>query len=277
MNQQQYRTSWLRSHKTYEKKAYTILKRTFKAMGNDIPFDELTTTNYASKINLSIKEDKLTDAYIQIYLQIGLIHGNRVGKGINKELKEFDPGVFGENLRRYIYVWMKDNLGFRIMSVRETYIKYIIDILENRLKEGKTILEASKEIAKLINQRNFFSWQALRIARTETTTAANLGAIQAGKSAGILQEKIWISATDARVRRHPKSTFDHLEMNGKTVLESEYFEVPNINGGFERIEFPGAQLTQHGNLSSAGNIINCRCTVGIRAKRDRNGRIIRTR
>ena len=271
MNQQTFRRQWLRSHRAYEKRAYRILKNTFRALGNSIPFDQLTNVNYPSVIWDAIPERPIYDAYIQIYLQIGIIHGNRIGKGINKDIKEFTASQFEENFRRYVYVWMRDTLGFRITSVRQEYIKYIIALIDEGRANNKTILEISKDITKLINQRNWYGWQSLRIARTESTSAANLSAIQAGNASGVVWEKVWISATDNRVRRPPKSHFDHFEMNGKTVLKGDFFDV---NG--ERIEFPGAQMTQHGRPTSAGNIINCRCAVAVRARRDRHGRIIRT-
>ena len=51
---------------------------------------------------------------------------------------------------------------------------------------------------------------------------------------------------------------------------NDYF---NVNG--EQISFPGAMFTKQGNRTSAGNVINCRCTIGTIVKRDRNNRPIR--
>ena len=270
MNQQTFRKQWLRSHKAYEKRAYRIFRKAFRTMGRSIPFDQLTEANYSGVLEHSIPTDTLKDAYTQVYLQIGIIHGTRIGRGINKDIKEFTTEAFLEAFRRYVYTWVLNNLGFRIQTVRAEYIKYINEIILKGLEEGKGILEVSKEIQKLVNSRNFYSWQSMRIARTESTGAANLGAVRSARSSNIVYEKVWVSATDNRVRRHPKSRFDHLEMNGKFVLENDYFDVDG-----ELIEFPGAQFTKHGNQSSGQNVINCRCGVGFRAKRDRNGRVVR--
>lgn len=270
MNFQKYRLNWLKSHKSYEKRALKILRRSFVKMANNIPFDELTKDNYRLIIELSVSGSILTDGYFDIYRQIGTIHGKKVGKGINKELKNFDPSIFESELQRNLYNWLIENVGSRITSVRKEYIKYINDLIVKGISENKTISEITTEIKKLIRRRSFYRWQSLRIARTETTTAANRGAIISGDISGVLMSKVWVSATDARTRRIPKDRFDHYIMNGVSVDAQEKFKVPTL-GGFELINYPGAPN------SSAGNIINCRCTVGFRPKRDANGRLIRTK
>jgi len=154
--------------------------------------------------------------------------------------------------------------------VREQFIDYVREIIGQGARDGKTIQEISRDITRRVNSRNFFYWQALRIARTETTSASNHAVLLAAQSSGIMFDKIWISAHDNRVRTHPKSKFDHLAMDKVKIDEFDYF---NVDG--ELIAFPGAMFTKHGNPTSAGNIINCRCTLHTIAKKDRNGRIMR--
>lgn len=52
-------------------------------------------------------------------------------------------------------------------------------------------------------------------------------------------------------------------MNG----QDQEFNKPFFVGG-EEIEYPGAPN------ASAGNVINCRCTIGFTAKRDKQGNLI---
>jgi hypothetical protein len=128
----------------------------------------------------------------------------------------------------------------------------------------------SKEITELVNRRNFYRWQALRIARTETTTAANNAAVIAGETTSVVMDKVWISAVDARTRRTPPDRFDHVHMNLVKVPLGDDF---NVSG--ELIAYPGAKTTKSGARTSGGNIINCRCTVGQTPRRDENGKIVR--
>ena len=278
MTTEQYRKQWLRFHKIYERRAFNILRKMFKQITLDLPFDELTEQNYPSKIELSVKQNTFINAYWRLYTTIGLLHGTRVGRSIDKDIKDFSLDLFQNNFRFKIYNWILENAGFRITSVRAEYIEYIKQLIANGLQDGKTIREISKEIVKLVRRRSFYGWQAMRIARTETTAAANQGAVLAGESSGIVWNKIWISALDNRTRRHPDDKFDHREMHEVQVRKEDYFKLTAIdkNGSYdEYIEFPGAPITRAGNQTSAGNVINCRCTVSVIAARDSNGRIIR--
>ena len=78
-------------------------------------------------------------------------------------------------------------------------------------------------------------------------------------------DKVWVSSIDNRTRRRPEDEFDHVEMNGVRVPLSE----PFIVGG-EEMMFPGDPK------GSAGNTINCRCTVAQVVRRDSLGNIIFT-
>jgi len=266
-----FRTSWERVHKTYERKAYKIFKAYFSNEAKNIPWNYLTEDNYKSVVAGSVKIYKLYNAYYDVYNQIGLIHGNRIGKAINKELKEFNPIAFESAYQRELYDWIMKNSGNRIVSVHSGYIKYIQQLLAQGVMEGRTMRETAIEIERLVNKPNFYRWQAQRIARTESTASANRGAIYSGNTSGVLLDKIWISGKDGRVRTRPPSRFDHREMNGKKVERDGFF---NVDG--ELIEYPGALVTKNGDKSSGANVINCRCAVALVPRRDKNGRLIRT-
>ena len=124
--------------------------------------------------------------------------------------------------------------------------------------------DAAKEIQELVRKPNFYRWQAERIARTESTTAANYAATEANEVTDFVMEKVWISARDGRTRRTPPDKYDHQDLNGKKVDPNE----PFITSRGEKLMYPGAPN------GSAGNIINCRCAVAYKAKRDANGDLI---
>jgi hypothetical protein len=264
MNKEVYRRTWLRLHRSYEKKAFVVMRRALRNAALNIPFDKLDQDNYNFNVRFNVLQENIDNAYYQTYLQIGLLHGNRVGKGINKEMKRFDLSSFGDGFRRLLIQFLADQVtNRRIVSVRENLVEYIIDEIKKGIDEGKTMVQISRDIQKLIKSRNFFRWQAMRIARTESTAAANYGATVAAADSGLVLEKIWISSHDARTRRRPDDQFDHYVMDGVRVDKNENF---NVQG--DPMLFPGDPKAR------AGNVINCRCTVAMRGKRDANGRLI---
>ena len=268
MTEQQFRKKWLRQHSQYEKIAYTELIEGFRELGDSIPFDFMTFENYNEILEGALTNELFYGIYYNIYNQIGIIHGKRVGKSINQQSKDFTLNAFLSQFEKNLLGWLFNNAADRVVSVRSTYLEYIKEIIIQGRADGKTISQISTELVKHINQRNFYRWQALRIARTETTAAANYASMQAGSVSGIVLEKIWISAIDSRTRRPPKSEFNHLKMNGIRVGQNEKFKVPYL-GGFEELEFPGDPK------GKGANVINCRCNAALVPKKDKNGRAIR--
>lgn len=265
MTQSQYRKRWMRQHAQYERIAYSIFITDLRESSNKIPFNFLTEDNYESLIDSSIPLEDITQAYFKVYKEIGVIHGERVGREINLQLKDFSLDTFLSRFDRDLLSWLFNNSSLRIRSVRSTMVKYLQEVMSFGIAQGKDIREIARDLEKLINRRNFYRWQALRIARTETTAAANYAATQSAKVSGVLIEKVWISSHDARTRRPPHSKYNHYSMNGVRVAENERFDV---NG--DKVLYPGDPK------GAEGNVINCRCSVAQVVKRDSNGNIIRT-
>lgn len=266
----QYRKQWLRWHKGYEKYAVVKFQRMFKELANNIPFNSLNEENYESIIDGAIKESVFYTTYQEVYKHVGFKHGERTGKQINAQIKAIESKAFSLNdfislFERELLRYILDRGGSRIRSVRYHYIRFIQEIIATGINDGKAIREITTDLQKLIKSRRWYRWQSLRIARTETTAAANFSAVTSSRVSGIEMEKEWISSLDARTRRPPESQFDHYEMNGVRVPLDKNFDVSN-----EKLLFPGDPK------GSAGNVINCRCTVAQIPKRDKNGKLIRT-
>ena len=263
MTTDQYRRRWLRLQKAYEKRAFTIFRKGFQTTANKVPWDNLQTWNYVQLIEANIPLNALEDVYFDAYFLIGFNHGQLVGKSINKDTKAFIPETFSRVFRNLIIEFLKTSLGQRITSVRQSLIAYLIEEIEKGIREGLDVRKIASNMKNLVNSRSFYRWQALRIARTETTAAANYGAISAAEESSFVIEKIWISGQDARVRRRPKSDYDHLELNGTIVAQNALFE---DNGAF--LLYPGDPS------APAGAVINCRCSVNFIPKRDAMGRLV---
>lgn len=267
MNESQFRKRWLRQHAQYEKIVYKELIKGFKELGNSIPFDLLTEDNYELFLEGFFKQDMFFRIYYNIYRDIGKIHGKRVGKTINTQLKEFTLNSFLAKFDKDLLGWLFNNVTERVVTVRKTYLDTLREIITFGVNDGKSMSQIATELKKKINQRGFYRWQALRIARTETTSASNYASIKAGESSGVAMDKVWISAVDNRTRKPPKSEFNHLIMNGVKVPDGEPFEVP-FNGKVQKLMFAGDPK------GSAGNVINCRCSTAVTPRRDKNGNLI---
>ena len=259
----QYRKQWLKWHNGYERTARIIFQNTFKEIAKDIPFERMSLGTYKSYLQTHVSKEKIFDSYNKVYSEVGIKHGKRVGVQINKQInqKNFSVDGFLNEFQRTLINFLVTNEGSRITTVRQSYIQFLTQIMSKGIAEGKTISMIATDMTKLIKSRNFYRWQALRIARTETTAASNYAATVSSSVSGVLMDKVWISALDERTRQ---GTFNHLEMNQKRVPLDKPF---NVSG--QNLMFPGDPN------GSAGNVINCRCSVAQVVRRDADGNIMR--
>lgn len=264
-----YRQKWLKYHNSYEKRAYKLLRSQFKNWNSKIFKTELNENTYKAALTLAINYEDMYKTYFDIYYNIGRIHGARVGKDINTNLKEFTIADFMTLFERELPAFLREFGIRRIQLVHNAYLNVIFEMFNERLQQGKTMDETTQEVFKIMRSPRFYEWEARRIARTETTGAANYATVKSGAVAGYVMEKKWISATDVRTRRKPKAHYDHFEMNGKKVGLKENF-IFNANSlDYDELSYPGDPKGR------AGNVINCRCTVAVVPKRDKKGNLIR--
>jgi len=265
----EYRIQWLSWHEGYERRTRRVFREAILDILNRIPIDNLTYENYELVIPLNIHKEPLNVAYIKIYTEIGLLHGNRVGKGINAELKEYSRPFFNQFFQRNILDWIAENCGLRITSVADTIAKKIASLIEFALGENLTNEQMRVYLKRNLDKGVLTKYELNRIVRTETTGAANHGAMVAGETSGIVLDKHWISTIDSRTRRKPEDQFDHVKMNGVIVRQYEDFVLRSKDGIEDKIQYPGAPE------GSAGDIIQCRCTFALKPRRDADGFVIR--
>lgn len=234
-----------------------------KAIPSDL-FDNLDVYNYSAQIQLKISSVSIEQMYFNLFSEIGALHGKRTMQGVEKDTKADVLSSFVLFFRSSLKNWIDSNLGLRIVGVRQSLIEYLINEVKKGIDNELTIRQISTNIRKLVNSKGFYNWQALRIARTETTAAANYGASIAVDYSDYVLEKEWISSNDPRTRQIEKGDkYDHIDMEGVKVSEKEVF---NVQGNFLR--FPGDPK------GDAANVINCRCTLSLVPKRDENGRLV---
>jgi len=268
MTEEQYLTTWLRWHRQYETMAFKVMKKAIIETASRIPLDNLNYTNYKLVIPLNIQSTKIEQAYFDIYETIGLIHGNRIGRGINRDIKNFLKPLFNAVFQNSIIDWVRENCGLRIVSVTNTISKTLISLVEKALADNLTVEQMQKFIRERINV-GLSRYEVLRIVRTETTSAANHAALVSGETSGIVLVKQWVSTKDSRTRRKPKDEWSHIAMNGVKVEQNEKFIMVSTKGEVNEIDYPC------GPGSSASNCINCRCSVALVPKRDSDGFVVR--
>ena len=234
-----------------EIQAYRIVRRNILDIVKRIPFGNLSKATYEALIIGNVTEAQIKEMYKEIYTTLIEPQYKRTERQIKADI-DFETIILN---------WLNSNAGLRIVSVHQTLIESIIKVIADGYANNLSVADITR------NLQNKFGWyksQAIRIARTETTTATNLATTLAAENSEFELQKTWVSAQDNRTRRPPKSPFDHLDMNGVTVDADRPFFV-----GGEELEYPGAPT------GTSGNIINCRCKVVFTIKEDADGLPIR--
>ncbi len=164
--------------------------------------------------------------------------------------------------RRVILLYL-DQFGLDKLTgeISDTTKTDILKILQSGVIDELTINEQMAYIETL----GYTTYRGELIARTETAKSANTGSMVGAMSTGLQTRKEWISIQGARTRRIPRDQFDHYHMDGVTVDTDGYFSVPSKNGFSEQMLHPGDPN------ASAGNVCNCRCTIGFIVVRDAAG------
>ena len=268
ITRKKYRDQYLRWHKGYEKRANTELYRLFRKWIKRIDWNNMQAGNYKFIITNAIKEEELFKAYFKIYTEIGKVHGRRVGIFTDKETKAFDLGGFLSLFTRNVAEFLRNSLWWRIRTVRESLVESIMEMMTERLERGMDMRDVAKEVKKIADDPKFTRYKAMRIARTESTAASNYAALQSAKLSPYETTKEWISASDKRTRRKPEDRYDHAEKDTEKKDIDEDFEFESSKGVVDKLQFPGDPTGE------AGNVINCRCTIAIRPKRDKEGSLI---
>lgn len=250
---------WQKIQSLYERKTYRIVQRHISVILKGIPYNNASINTYEYLIEANITEEQIQKMFVEIYNTIGLNYANRINKEIEK-LKKANI-LFNEVLLREILLFLSNEGGVKITSVRDTLVADVIKSIKDSLGENATVIDVQNAIYKIVSRsQTYYKWQSLRIARTETTSASNFSAIKTAEASDLLMQKEWISVQDNRTRITP---FDHLDMNHvKQDLEKPFFV------GGQEIQYPGDPK------ASPGNTINCRCTVAFIPKRDSDGALI---
>lgn len=217
----------------------------------------------------------LVPVFSNLYYQCGYGYGWSVYKQFanikssNEYLTKADTTsalVTPESIAQEVLNELRFSLLVNVAGITDTVKERILYWIEQGLINGYGYEKTARlitDVADIVRAR--------RIVRTESVKAANLAAIAGAKDTGLLMDKRWISARDNRVRgnpagKYPHAAFDHWDINGQVIPIDELFTMTG-----EPLLHPGDPK------GSAGDVINCRCSLGFIPKRDANGKLIRTR
>ena len=249
---------WKKQHSIYERKAYRIVQKHISSIVKRLPKNASLYT-YEAEVDVAIMREDILKMYRELYQTIGIDYGNKINKTLEKTKKA--NVLFNNELLKEILLFLSIEGGERITSVRDTLVADVIKSIQKSLGENGTVIDLRNAIQAIIEKnQTFYKWQSLRIARTETTTSSNFAAIKTAQQSDLVLDKVWISVQDNRTRITP---YDHFDMNDqKQELDKPFFV------GGENIQYPGDAN------ASAGNVINCRCTIAFVPKRDADGMLI---
>jgi len=224
-------------------------------------------------LNNNLTNPELSAEIKRLYKTVGLRHANETTRDLKRQergskfsivMMEEKAG-FGFNAEwvQFIIDYLQRHFIEKItFNVNRTLRDYLLGQLNRSITEGMGV----DETVRNLSESGFSDMQAARIVRTEVNTAANAGTLAAGETYEYQMLKTWIAVHDNRTRGvDPKDHASHIGLD-KTTIDFEDVFVDPRNG--DTLTAPGDPT------ASAESIINCRCKLGLKPKRDRNGRLI---
>jgi hypothetical protein len=169
------------------------------------------------------------------------------------------PIGFNERMQQLIEEYYGVDFLNLSVDISETTRDILNRVLINAQRDGLGF----DDIVKQLESTELSKKRARLIARTETVTAANSGAVLAANESGILLKKIWIATQDARTRH------DHRQVNKEPIEMEAAFKV-----GAYQMSQPGVRKQPNGLAVPPKEVCNCRCTVAFLPQRDSTGRVI---
>jgi hypothetical protein len=140
-----------------------------------------------------------------------------------------------------------------VLPISETTKKQILEILNEGIEKGWSV----DEIISKLQDPTMTKFRSRMIVRTEAVRATNYSSMLAASEFEYEMEKTWIEVKDNRTRRSHRHVSG---VGGQTVDFMEKYS----NG----LMFPGDPN------GSGKETINCRCTQGVKPKRNEQGRLI---
>jgi len=169
------------------------------------------------------------------------------------QTKQEEDDLFQQFIEEYI-----ERFGAqKVQQILETTRRQIMEVIREGQREGLGVEEIAKALRQAVPE--FSRYRSRVIARTETHGSSQYGQIRTAMQSTRPLVKMWNSVEDTRTRTIAEDDdYDHRVIDGQTVAMEQPFMVPTIFGTREPIMYPGDPA------GTAGNVINCRCSVTFR-------------
>jgi len=251
-----------RAWRTFERYRYQMevkhLPAVKRALDNQIKFFA-DLVERGEDISLVLPIDEFYDVILELYKDTGARFAGWQARELERTMKRFnvDESYVQEIINYFrLHIYNKS-----ILRITDTTRDIVFEVLAKGAEEGWGARRTAQEI--IARGVDLNRMRAVRITRTETVRAANLGKWSAAKNFQFLTDKVWVSAGDNRVRPQPNfspGAANHIAMNGQRIGLNETF----TNG----CKFPGDPE------ASPDETIQCRCTLIFRQVKDSEGRPI---
>lgn len=192
-----YRRRWLELHHSYETQSYRLFKNAIntqiKAIQADIKDNGTFGLEYF--VRYVMPKEPMQQAYEKCYKLIGVKHARFTFKWIKEVAREntaksitFNSDIYDKAMIEYYRLYGAQ----MVKDVDETTLKYIAIVLEQGRGRGYTGTQLADFIVKEIGDPSYSKNRAMRIARTESSRAANYGAYLAGQDSDYVTVLEWI-------------------------------------------------------------------------------------
>ena len=222
------------------------------------------TRDALAMIDSIISTGPIMNVLRSLYKTVGLRRARMIQREIRVQIRTGKKAAmlgFNEAITREIQHYFElFLLNKSVIPITSTQKEAIRKVLSDGIEEGLGVEQLARKITGMPYTRK----QARVVVRTETVRASNAAAEITAQQSEYLMKKEWISANDSDVRRPPKSHYDHWDLDGQVVPGDR----PFFSGG-EELMFPGDPN------GSAGNVIQCRCTVAYTIVVDANGKLVK--
>ncbi|MBU1067726.1 phage portal protein [Patescibacteria group bacterium] len=162
------------------------------------------------------------------------------------EVENFDLGITFDINTPEVDNWITQRSGSTISQINNTTLYKLRDELQTGVSNGEGIPQLSERISESMNIMK--DYRTIRIARTETISASNQGALESYRQSNINMGKGWLAAFDERTRdTHIQASAIYNDQNPLPL------DVDFIVGS--------GTGPAPGQINEAGESVNCRCTV----------------
>ena len=229
----------IRHSLSYERALYN---NRYKEIKSVIPqMLEVPYKDWMTKVPLLLEAKYLPKLISNLYKSTGVPVAR---EAVNDFLgQKAAPDMWGEVVNR----WVQNNAGKKVKIIKENYQEWFRNYLKETLDPKLSVEEMVSSLYKTVSKdfSTLQEWQVRRIIQTESLTSMSVAASESIKELNIPFMKTWVISGN-------NTSPAHAEMDGTTIEDTELFIVDG-----EQMEFP--RDDSYG--ASAGNIINCACTV----------------